>query len=353
MRLLPVLALLCACTGGEEEPVSCASDALPDFDLAAKAGIRQELGGYTTPWDGASRELDLHIWYPTADGEGEAAEYLELFEDEHSLLDASYAEAESSCTHPLLVYSHGSQAWAGGGNPLIRQFVRAGWVAIGADHKGNTLDENLDPRPLTFDLTRVLDVRAAIDHLEDLPEEDPLFGRVDTSRAFVFGHSYGGQTAWLMGGPTLDMAAVESMRCADQCTEAELAAYAEGVGDPRVVAVAPMAGQVGDNLVAADGFADIDVPVLYMTGSEDFDGQPHFDRAAAVEDLTWVEIEGGCHETFTATELPCAGVDKEEGLRIVSTYLTALGWQAVLGVDEGSGVLDGSTEVSGLVTLSR
>ncbi|TNE90027.1 MAG: hypothetical protein EP330_09370 [Deltaproteobacteria bacterium] len=349
--LLCLVSFAVACGGPEPEAGSCAdAAALPTFDFDATVGIRQESAGYALPFDGTQRELDLHIWYPSTDTNGDDARYIDFFDDEHSFVDASYAEAESSCTHPLVVYSHGSQAWAGGGSTLLRQFVNAGWVAIGADHLGNTLNENWEPRPKHFSLTRTLDVRFAIDYLESLPEDDPLAGRIDTSRVLVVGHSYGGQTSWLVGGPDFDADLVDA-HCGTECTEAERAAYAENPGDPRVAAVVPMAGQAS-SLVAADGFASLDVPVLFMTGTADFDGQPHYDTASQAADLTWVELDGGCHETFTDTTLAC-DVDKEEGLRIVSAFATAQGWRSVLDSEAGAGILDGSESVSSIVTVTR
>lgn len=343
--------LACAGQPAEEPAGSCAGPDLPAFAQEGTAGIRQFSAGYDLPWDGTRRDLDMHLWYPSADTDGDEAQYIGFLDDAFSFVDASYAEVASDCTHPVVVYSHGSQAWAGSGSTLMRQFARAGWVAIAPDHLGNTLNDNWDPRPKTFNLTRVLDVRFALDYLEGLPQDDPLAGRVDTSRVLVIGHSFGGQTAWLAGGPSFDADAVAS-HCGGECTEAELAAYAESPGDPRVAAVVPMAGNVPESLVADAGFADLEVPVLYMTGSEDFDGQPHYERAAAAADLTWVAIEGGCHETFTDTTLAC-GVDKAEGLEIVSTYATAQGWRSVLDSEAGAGILEGTEQVSPLVTLTR
>lgn len=341
---------------GPADPIPAAPcpPATPDsFHAERPAGTRSWGHSYALPWDGSTRTLDIHLWYPTAQSEGEATRWLDIFPDPWSWVNATFDPPDDRCLLPLVVYSHGSQAWGGSGSDLMRQLAGSGFVVAAPDHTGNTIADNLDPRPAIFPLVRVEDVRAAIDLVQGLPEGDPLYGRVDTNSVIVVGHSFGGQTAWFFAGPTFDAAAIDQ-RCAEgvPCTDAERAAYGERPFDPRVAGVAPLAGDAGDGWVSDEGWATMDRPVLYMTGTEDFDGAPQFGRTSE-GDVRWVELDGACHESFTSTDVPCATLDKEEGLEVVDRFLRAFVWQVALGA-EGPGidtVLDGTEEVSERATL--
>lgn len=354
--IVTVLLVVAACDAPAPEPeppVPCPTADWPELDLPAPAGTRSFAHTYALPWDGASRSIDVHLWYPTTETDGEAARWLEIFPDPASLVGASFDPPDDRCLLPLVVWSHGSQAWGGNGSDLMRPFARAGYVVAAPDHRGNTIDDNQDPRPAIYPLVRVEDVRASIDLVESLPESDPLYGRVDTSRVLVVGHSFGGQTSWLISGPTVDAAGADA-QCQGgvPCTQAERSAYDADFSDSRIAAVAPLAGDVSAELVPESGWADVDVPILYQTGSEDFDGTPMFQRAAAT-DLRWVAIDGACHESFTSTDMTCATLDKEEGLGIVHEYLQAFASTHVLGTTDGraAAILDGSESISPRATL--
>lgn len=355
----PLVLLLLAGCDVDPEPAaggSCATGKAPAIDVeGAVAGTHASTTAYTVPWSGETREIAVHSWYPTADDSGTAARWLDVFEDENSWVDAGFAPPSDGCKAPLVVYSHGSQAWAGNGSPILRQLVNAGWVAAAPDHTGNTLTQNDDPKPETFPLLRALDVRATVDWIEALPDDDPLHGRVDTSRVFLFGHSYGGQTSWIHGGPTFDPALIAE-KCATSavgCTAEEEAAFATPVTDPRVVAVAPLDGSLGTEYVSDTGWATLDRPVLYMTASGDEGDAAAFERASAGE-VTWVDLLGGCHESFTATVLEC-DLDKTLGLTVAATYVADFGTRTVLGSTDADvlAVLDGSTEVSDIAVMTR
>jgi pimeloyl-ACP methyl ester carboxylesterase len=358
-RPLSLALLLAACA----PPALDTGEDAPACDVAPPEVARVDVAtGYRTldapvdaPWLAAPRTVPVGIWYPTDATDGDPATYIETFVDESSWVDAPFADPTPGCRLPLVVYSHGSQAWGGNTSPLLRHLVAQGWVAAAPDHVGNTLIDNDEPRPVSYSRTRVADIVATLDALDALPEGDPLHDRVDTSRVLVLGHSFGGQTAWLLAGPTFDTAAIAERCDAGEpgCSDVERAAYDAPVSDPRVVAVLPLDGFAGDDLVAVEGWATADRPILYLSQAGDGDEGPFTTATAA--DVTWGRVEGACHETFTNSPLLCDTFDKEEGLTVTAAYLTAFAAKQVLGLDTApyAGILDGSTVVDDRVTIRR
>ncbi len=293
------------------------------------------------------RTVPVNVWYPTDDTQGTGARFLDTFVDDHSWVDAGLGDW-GGCSRPLVVYSHGSQAWGGNLSPILRHLVDSGWIAAAPDHLENTLIDHVDPVPVGFSRTRTADVIATIDALEALPSGDPLRSLVDTSRVLVIGHSFGGQTAWLMSGPEFDQAALDA-RCAEgACTDAERAAFVGRVDDPRVNAVLPLDGFAHDDLVATAGWAAADRPILYLSQPDD---SAFVDAAAAAP--TWVEFGDSCHETFTNSPVQCDSFDKEQGLDLVAAYTSAFAATVQLGIDDpdAAALLDGSTVLDERLTV--
>ena len=333
------------------DPVRCDVGTL---EAPVTMGHRVVSVTYDLPYEDTPRTIPVHIWYPSTTASGPHPTYIDTFEDQGSFEDAPYAFADSNCTAPVYAYSHGSQAWAGNTTEIVRPLVERGWVIVGPDHLGNILTDG-DSRPPGFDLTRALDMVATLDTVDDLPSTDVLAGRLLTDRVVLGGHSYGGQTAWLMSGLSIDMATVQQ-RCDDEsrpaseCTQPILDAHAAWEGDPRIAAVVPLDGSIGTDLASATTHLDRDVPVLMMTAGT---GRGTDVFATTGPDVTWVAIEDACHETFTTTPLPCPGVAKQDGYDIVHAYLVPFAELHGLGGTDAAGmdVLDGTTEVSELVTL--
>ncbi|HMO04942.1 MAG TPA: dienelactone hydrolase family protein [Kiritimatiellia bacterium] len=147
------------------------------------------------------------------------------------------------------------------------------------------------------------DLRASATVLMELGADpaSPLFQRVDTSGAGFTGHSMGGG--------------------------ASLLAAAE---DPRTRAVAVLAA-AETRPSAIEAAVNIEVPVLYITGSHDtFTPNPFHTRPmmANTAHAAWMDIRGGFHCGFILVPLPQAVCDagsitRTEQLAITHRLLTA------------------------------
>lgn len=296
---------------------------------------------------GTPRTLPVHLWYPTWDTCGR-----------DPIIDASLAESPyADGKYPVHIFSHGRASFAGAADPLMTAFASHGWVAVAPDHVGSTWFDNVEPSPLWKYYTRPLDLTAVLDHLDVLPESDPLSGKLETSAVVMSGHSSGVFTSWAISGASFDVPSLEA-RCerdtyAGGCTSAEIDAFAKGFRDSRVVTTIPMAGRLNSTWLGPTGYRSVDIPMLAMSASEDtVDALGQFEIVEGL-DFTWIDIEGACHQTFTYAG--CPNIDDAEGQRIVATYALAFARHHVLGDDDPLvlGLLDGSIEISPLVAFAR
>ena len=345
--------LLFACDAAEDTAATttCVTELPENNPENATAGYRYEPVGSALPWNGESRSFNVNIWYPTDEPSSVSARYIGTFDDAESRVDSPVREDD--CQRPLILYSHGSQGWGGNNSPMLRTLVANGWIAAAPDHTDNTLIDDDDEKPVIYPLIRAADIIATLDWFEGLDASDPLFGHVDTSRVVVLGHSYGAQTAWILSGVGFSAAGADTACAGGKCTPEERSAFDAPMADARIVAVQPMAGAASADFVDDTTWAGTK-PILYVTGSEDGDGAEAFDRAETAS-AAWVELEGGCHESFTSTTLACDTLDKAVATPIITEFTTAFAWSAVLGSEDAglAGILDGSSEVSAIATVKE
>lgn len=329
-----------------------------DQDGPFQVGYRVLHTTYTPPGDLPERTIEVHVWYPTAAPTEETPTYLGLFPDPNVTVDAPKAPSPYPAGHPVLVHSHGHMGFAGNSAELMRYVATHGWVAVAPEHKGNTLLDTPDPRPLAIFLQRVLDVRAALDLVLTLAPPDPLAGALDVDRVAMSGHSFGTTTTWAVAGTPFDPVAIQAkcdVGALPDCSPALVAAFAEVLSDSRPRLFVPMAGGASDLLSWPPTSP---VPVLQMTGSLDAaSAAAVFDSATSV-DLTWADIEGGCHQLFglgnaVLGDAACKALPDAEGFAIVDTLLLAALRYHVLGDPTVAGILDGTTPVSPRVTLKH
>ena len=199
--------------------------------------------------DGPERTITVNLFYPTEATDGAPARYFDLLADRTAFRDAPLADSiYDGGTYPVQLHSHGHTGYAGAEGPWLFHFVRHGWVVVAPEHTNNTLFDNVSPRQMELYYQRPLDVRAALDSAADLPDEDPLAGKLDTDRVILSGHSFGGFTTWIGAGAALDADAVEA-RCAESqmedgegCTAEDLEVFGSDLSEPRAVAAIPHSG---------------------------------------------------------------------------------------------------------------
>lgn len=344
---------------GDTRPVDPVDPSLLDFDLRAPGpfavGFRTLSHTYVPPGATAPRTISLNLWYPTTVRTGEHPSYMGFFEDLDVVLDAPPAPPVEATGYPVHIYSHGHTGFGGTSAFLMRHFASHGWVAVAPDHTGNTMMDNIDPRPVALYYLRATDITATLDALKSLPDTDPLANRLRTDRVVMSGHSFGVHTCWASAGATFDMPLLEA-GCAEggafaPCTPDELAVFSAGVADPRVAAVIPMAGSIKRDLFGDAGHRTVKIPILAISGTADPVGAEGQYRSTAGLDLTWVELKGGCHQTF-ALGL-CDTLDPAIGFAVIDTFSLAFARRHILGDTSTStlAILDGSTPLSDAVVF--
>ena len=325
-------------------------------------GYRESALTYADAIGGDDRTLRLAVWYPSSDASGTDALYDGFFPAPGVWADATPAAGP----FPLAVFSHGHQGYAENSGFLLAHLASHGYVVYAPDHTGNTTFDGSD-RDSAIYAQRPRDLSAVLDHALDLPDDDPLAGRISGSvtdgPVLGLGHSFGGYTMFALAGAAYDPATLDACAAGtgpdpfcSTMTEALADVFLGGLGDARIGAIVAMAPGDGD-LFGADGLGAIDIPVLHMTATLDQGPGSEGDTIwAGLQggDARRVQLIGGEHASFTdlATGLADATISAEEAWRIVDVY--GLAWGLALGGDTSvRPVLDGETEVSAEAAWSR
>ena len=306
---------------GAVDPLSFPVDQPGPF----RVGFHKIMRTYTPPGGTVTRTIPISFWYPTLYAQGAHPTYSLVFTDQNSWVDAPPAAPVYPRGYPVIVNSHGYQGFAGNSHFLWRYFASHGWIVVAPDHVGNTLTDT-PPRPLPIQqwYYRSTDVSQSLDVVGALPAGDLLAGLADAHAAILSGHSFGTHTTWASAGAAFDLDLIRpNCTAANHCTDADLAVFARGVGDPRFVATMPMAGGIDRSFFGPDGHRGVHVPVFAMSGTDDQSAEDAAQFAAtAGVDLTWIDVTGACHQFFGLGH--CTMIDDSLQGPIVGTY--ALAW---------------------------
>ncbi|NWG45222.1 MAG: hypothetical protein HXY25_01575 [Alphaproteobacteria bacterium] len=157
---------------------------------------------------------------------------------------------------PALVFSHGAWAARYFYAPLARHWASHGYAVIQPTHEdssdfGNSWD---DPSVFADDLRfgRPEDLSAIVDVINALGVPG-LDGRIDLERIAVGGHSYGADTAMMAAGLVLDDGKGLTVDRTDPRFKAVISLSGQGLGEGRTV----------------EGFANVAIPMMLLTGSRD------------------------------------------------------------------------------------
>lgn len=310
---------------------------------AYRVGYRELALPWTAPpLQAEERTLPVALWYPTEDEAGAAVRYQGLIDAPGVLGEATPVERPA----PVLVFSHGHQAFAQASSFLMEHFASHGWWVFAPDHVGNT---TFDPptRETAIYWQRPLDLSRVLDLAEEVAPSD--------GTVVLAGHSFGGYTAHALAGARYSEEALQG--CLDGSDDSEFCStmtpeqaerFRAGFLDPRLDALISMAP--GDFRLFGDGLGEVSVPTLLMTGGLDpgTDGDPIWSALAHPDDLR-VHLPTGGHNAFTdfSGVLDGSGtIDPEEGFFIVRTY--ALAFADLYGRQDRAAqpIVDGTEEVS-------
>lgn len=162
---------------------------------------------------------------------------------------------QSEGPFPIIVFSHGAYGSKDGYQTLMEFWAANGYVVLQPTHEDSIALGNRFGDPAVFKVwqSRPADISFILDSLQDIEAKEPaLKGALDAKRVGVGGHSFGANTAQLIGGAKAFMATGE-----------------KSFADPRVRAVMILSGQGPGEMLTEKSWQDVTRPMFVMTGSKD------------------------------------------------------------------------------------
>jgi len=183
---------------------------------------------------------------------------------------------KQAAAQPLVLVSHGGSGSRHSMYALAAEIARQGYVVACLEHVTSNTDdvrrrmrtEGVGYRQALIACgddkvprkQRPLDVRFAIDQAERLNRDDARFrGRIDLSRIAIVGHSYGAYTAMV-------------------CSGVKPADIRGDLTEPRIqlaIALSPISAN--GNFFNQDGFSEVTIPFVGISGTRDIVGDRHRD----------------------------------------------------------------------------
>ncbi|WP_299650070.1 VPLPA-CTERM sorting domain-containing protein [uncultured Jannaschia sp.] len=265
------------------------------------------------------RPLTVEMWYPAAQnatGDTSIRTFLRDGETEITLEGRAMRDAAPAATgaeYPLVLLSHGYPGNRFLMSHLGENLASKGYVVASIDHTDSTyrtqaaFGSTLVNRPL--DQLFVLDEMARL----NADANFDLTGMIDTDNAGLIGYSMGGYGAVITAGGGVTEESVDFSFGAPQGTLGIHVAGSEtheALPDPRIktaVAIGPW-GKNRD-FWDAEGLAGIEIPMLFIAGSDDQvslyeEGVREIWEGATGVDRSLLTFEGGSHNTAAPIPAP-------------------------------------------------
>jgi predicted dienelactone hydrolase len=151
------------------------------------------------------------MWYPALNPSGREEAYtydLNGLVTEGRALPAA-APNLTDGPYPVIFYSHGLFGARFESTAYLEHLASWGFVVIAADHSGTTFFNITSAEDVVRSFAnRPLEILRLIAHAEALNSEGDYTGLFDTNRLAITGFSFGGYTALLAGGASIDTRAL-------------------------------------------------------------------------------------------------------------------------------------------------
>ena len=158
-------------------------------------------------------------------------------------------------TFPVVVFSHGAGGSKDNYQPLMEHWASHGYVTIQPTHSDSRSLAAKASDPVNFRdwQSRPADISFILDSFPELENQEPaLRGHLDAKCIGVGGHSFGANTAQLIGGAKAFVIGAEKI-----------------FADQRVTAVMLLSGQGPGEMLRETSWQNFAKPLFVMTGSAD------------------------------------------------------------------------------------
>lgn len=282
------------------------------------------------------RPLTFEMWYPAATDSIGATSFTTYLRDgltEVTLEGRAIRDATpqpGATPFPLVVMSHGYPGNRFLMSHLAENLASKGYVVASIDHTDSTYND-LGAFASTL-VNRPLDQKFVLDEIARINADSSLGlpGMIDADNAALIGYSMGGYGAVVSAGGGLSEAVMPFAPFGTLEIHKEGSPTHDALPDPRIktaVAIGPWG--MNYNLWDAEGLAGIEIPMLFIAGSNDQvsgyeNGVRKIWEGATSVDRALLTFEGGGHNTVAPIPAPQESYDAG-----VSDHYTDPVWDTV------------------------